>query len=63
MPLPIAEAYTQVTGLKANNKLKQMWQKGIMESFDEHIVMEFWQIFSQNCLCEGLGLKKVPSQH
>jgi len=41
MPLPIAEAYTQVTGLKANNKLKQMWQKGIMESFDEHIVMEF----------------------
>jgi len=43
MPLPVAEAYSQVTGLKANNKLKEMWQKGIMASFHVHFVMEFWQ--------------------
>jgi len=41
MPLPVAEACSQVAGLTANNKLKEMWQKGIMLSFDVHIVMEF----------------------
>jgi len=41
MPLPVAEAYSQVTGLIANNELKEMWQEGIMASFDVHIVMEF----------------------
>jgi len=45
-----------------------MWQKGIMASFDVHIMVEFdrlnrTKIFSQNCLCEGLGLKKVPFQY